>query len=151
MKKNGSTITLITVSLILFFCANTCFATKTPSHKPTTIRAGLRSSPYGPRTGFPAPPYWLNAARSMASRFERAIPSLVWIVGTMETVNHGTPQKSYSGRVRLSFPAPSGASFPNIVFTQQDANEAYLEQFDKNGLRIWLQVEPANPEIGTLI
>ena len=151
MKRNSPAIAFITASAILVFCALTNTAKTTASTKPAAFRAGLRSSPYGPRNGFPAPPYWLNAARSMASRFESAVPSLVWIVGTMETVNHGTPQKSYSGRVRLSFPAPGRASFANIVFSEQDANEAYLEQFDQNGFQVWLQVEPANADVGTLI
>lgn len=87
----------------------------------------------------------------MASRFEHAVPALVWIVGIMETVNPQTPEKTFSGRVRLSFPAPGGTSFANIVFAKQDANEAYLEQFDKNGYQVWLQVEPANADVGTLI
>jgi hypothetical protein len=87
----------------------------------------------------------------MASRFDHTVPTLVWIVGTMEAVDSAAPQKNYSGRVRLSFPAANGASFPNIVFAEQDANEAYLEQFDKNGFQVWLQVEPANADVGTLI
>jgi hypothetical protein len=87
----------------------------------------------------------------MASRFENAAPALVWIVGTMETVNDHVTGKTFSGRVRLSFPAPTGASFSNIVFAKQDNNEAYLEQFDKNGLQVWLQVEPADADVGTLI
>jgi hypothetical protein len=127
------------------------FATGSVKHHPVSIRTGLRSSPYGPKNGFPAPPYWLAAARSMAARFERAAPALVWIVGTMEKAPAAPLQKDYSGRMQLSFPAPNGASFPNIVFAKQDANEAYLEQFDKNGLRVWLQVEPANADVNTLI
>jgi len=87
----------------------------------------------------------------MASRFDHAVPALVWIVGTMESVNENTPAETFSGRVQLSFPAPGGAVFPNIIFAGEDANEAYLEQFDKNGFQVWLQVEPANADVGTLI
>lgn len=142
----------ILLLMLLVLCFSVC-AVKSTSiiPKPTTIRAGLRSSPYGPRNGFPAPTYWLNAARSMASRFENAVPSLVWIVGTMESIHENTPDETFSGRVQLSFPAPGEAAFANIVFAAQDANEAYLEQFDKNGFQVWLQVEPANADVNTLI
>ena len=53
--------------------------------------------------------------------------------------------------MRLSFPAPRGAHFCNIVFAEQDANEAYLERFDRNGFQVWLQVEPADADVGTVI
>jgi hypothetical protein len=151
MNKNGSAIVSITLNFILFFSVSICVAETVPNPEPLTMRAGLRSSPYGPRNGFPAPPYWLSASRSMASRFEYAVPALIWIVGIMETVNPDALQKTFSGQVRLSFPAPGGASFPNIVFAGQDANETYLEQFDKNGFQVWLQVEPADADVGTLI
>jgi hypothetical protein len=136
---------------MLFFCLKNGVAETTPGPGPAPFRAGLRSSPYGPRHGFPAPPYWLAAARSMAARFERAAPTLVWIVGTMEKAPAVAAQKNYSGRVHLSFPAPGGKKFTRIVFAAQDANEAYLEQFDKSGLQVWLQVEPASADVGTLI
>ncbi len=118
---------------------------------PASFRAGLRSSSYGPQHGFPAPQYWLSAARSMASRFEHAVPTLVWIVGTMEHEQRAAMEKNSSNRVRLSFPAPNENKFANIVFTTQDVNEAYLEQFDRNGFQVWLQVEPAYADVETLI
>jgi hypothetical protein len=120
-----------------------------PDPKPAPFRAGLRSSPYGARAGFPDPPYWLGAARSMASRFENAVPTLVWIVGTMEKAAEG--EKKYSGRVLLSFPAPAGVKTAAVVFSRQDANEPYLEQFDRNGFQVWLQVEPGDADVGLLI
>jgi hypothetical protein len=122
-----------------------------PAPEPAPFRAGLRSSPYGARAGFPAPPYWLGAARSMASRFERAVPTLVWIVGTMEKADPANDEKKYSGRVLLSFPAPAGKKNAAVVFSKQDANESYLEQFDRNGFQVWLQVEPGDADVGLLI
>jgi len=112
------------------------------------LRAGLRSSPYGPKNGFPTPGYWLSAARSMASRFAGAMPALVWIVGTMEPTEG--IEDDFTGRIKLSFPSPGG-DFPEIVFADTDANEAYLEQFDQNGFKVWLQVEPANADVETLV
>ena len=151
VKKNVLTIAALALGAVLFFWIKKGAAEVISGPGPAPFRAGLRSSPYGPRHGFPEPMYWLAAARSMAARFERAAPTLVWIVGTMEKAAGAAAQKDYSGRVRLSFPAPEGATFANIVFSAQDANEAYLEQFDRNGFQVWLQVEPANADVGTLI
>jgi hypothetical protein len=69
----------------------------------------------------------------------------------METVGE---DETFSGRVELSFPSPGGepaGEFPQIVFADSDANETYLEQFDQSGFKVWLQVEPANGDVGTLI
>ncbi len=69
----------------LALCFGACAVKTTPLAKPQAgLRAGLRSSPYGPKNGIPAPAYWLGSARSMASRFDGAVPAVVWIVGTME-------------------------------------------------------------------
>ena len=39
----------------------------------------------------------------------------------------------------------------NIIFLDQDKHESYLEYFDKNGIKVYLQVEPANGDLITLI
>jgi len=133
----------------LVLCFSACAVKTTPVPKPQSgLRAGLRSSPYGPKNGFPTPGYWLNSTRAMASRFDGAIPALVWIVGTMESTEGA--EDDFTGRSKLSFPSP-GSEFPDIVFSDADANEAYLEQFDRNGYQVWLQVEPANADVETLI
>jgi hypothetical protein len=146
MKK----ITLLLAGfLALGFSA--CAIKTTPVPKtPAGLRAGLRSSPYGPKNGFPAPGYWLSSTRSMASRFYGAVPTLVWIVGTMESAEGSEAEDNFTGRIKLSFPSPGG-EFSDIVFSDTDANEAYLEQFDSNGFKVWLQVEPANADVETLI
>ncbi|MCX6557110.1 MAG: hypothetical protein NTW95_06720 [Candidatus Aminicenantes bacterium] len=154
MKKNGPDRARTAAVLMLFFLAiaATAGTDTVPPVPAASCRAGLRSSPYGPRHGFPAPAYWLAAARSMASAFTRAAPVLVWIVGTMERAPAASEEKGYSGRVLLSFPAPAGgAACANIVFAPRDVNEAYLEQFDRNGFQVWLQVEPGNADVDTLI
>ena len=150
-KTIAATTMALAAGLLLCMCLKDGLAETASGPAPAPCRAGLRSSPYGPRNGFPAAPYWLSAARSMASRFAHAAPTLVWIVGTMEPAPADGPQKNYSGRMRLSFPSPGGSSYADIVFSGRDANEAYLEQFDQNGLQVWLQVEPANADVGTVI
>jgi hypothetical protein len=105
------------------------------------VRAGLRSSSYG-ISPFPGPDWWLSSARSMASRFDRATPAVVWIVGVVD-----------DGHCWLSFPAPADGAgdYPNILFSAADANEAYLDLFDRQGVAVWLQVEPADADVSTLI
>ncbi|MCJ7708803.1 MAG: hypothetical protein MUO38_14455 [Anaerolineales bacterium] len=103
------------------------------------LRAGLRSSPYG-NFPFPEPAWWLDSTASMASRFSGATPAVVWIVGEM----------LFPADCGLSFPSPAG-TYPNIQFTPVDRNEAYLNAFDQAGLRVWLQVEPGDADVPTLI
>lgn len=149
MKKSWGPITILLLAGLLALCFGACSLKTTPAASPASLRrAGLRSSPYGPKNGIPAPDYWLRSARSMASRFSGAAPALVWIVGVMEA-SAGAGHE-FTGRIKLSFPSPGG-EFPDVVFSDQDANEAYLEQFDRNGFRVWLQVEPGNADMETLI
>jgi hypothetical protein len=149
MKKIACPCALLLLAGFLVLCFSACASKITPAPKPQAgLRAGLRSSPYGPKNGFPAPDYWLSSARSMASRFDGAVPALVWIVGTMESTEGS--EDAFTGRINLSFPSPGG-EFPDILFSDADANEAYLKLFDRSGLKVWLQVEPANADVETLI
>lgn len=122
--------------------------------KLTVARAGLRSSPYGASQPFPSVEYWLSAASDMARRFRGSTPALVWIVSTMERDLSRKDAQVYTSRTRLTFPAPSGTrqeQFANVVFAEEDANETYLQAFDRAGFKVWLQVEPAMADIPTLI
>lgn len=112
-----------------------------PSPKMPTLRAGLRSSAYGAGSPFPDPDYWSEASASMALRFEGAEPAVVWILGTV----------TFPSTCKLNFPAPEGKTYENIGFNETDENEAYLDLFDETGVKVWLQVEPANADVLTLI
>jgi hypothetical protein len=154
MKKTPRPCVML-LAVFLVLCFSACAVKTTPAPKPqaglrppAVRRAGLRSSPYGPKNGIPAPDYWLSSVRSMASRFDGAVPALVWIVGTMEST--AGPEDAFTGRIRLSFPSPGG-DFPDIVFSAADANEAFLEEFDRSGYQVWLQVEPADADVEALI
>jgi hypothetical protein len=106
------------------------------------LRTGLRSSPYG-ISPFPASDWWVDSTLGMASRFPGSTPVVVWIVGeVLFPVDCG-----------LSFPNPTpGVSYPNIVFkTTVDENEPYFDAFDAAGIKVWVQVEPGNADVGTLI
>ena len=106
----------------------------------TVERAGLRSSVYG-FNSFPDTTWWLNATSDMASRFAGASPSVIWILG------YTTDDGCY-----LNFPNPfPDSSFNKIFFGNKDENENYLNFFDKNGIKVWLQVEPGFADVSTLV
>lgn len=103
-------------------------------------RAGLRSSAYG-ISPFPTTEWWKNVTLDMSNRFTQSSPALVWILGY--TTNNGC---------YLNFPKPNdGKSYPYIYFGKSDGNESYLNYFDQAGVKVWLQIEPGNADIITLI
>jgi hypothetical protein len=110
-----------------------------------THRAGLRASSYGPAEPFPDSNYWAATSAAFAASLEDAQPALIWIIGEIEFTDSG-------GDVRLKFPAPTDApDDPHILYSHEDLSETYLSRFDAAGLRVWLQVEPGNADVPTLI
>lgn len=115
-----------------------------PSAKPVAAAprvafAGVRSSAYGIKP-FPEPASWEKAIAAMAGHYPGATPVAVWIVGRL-----GRPRDC-----RLEFPG-AGRTFPNIQFDDVDKHERYLDAFDRAGIKVFLQVEPANADMKTLI
>ncbi len=126
-------IKVFPIFLIMLFFSQNLFSQE-------LVRAGLRSSTYG-FDNFPDSSWWYNATTDMASNFEGKIsPAVIWIIGY--TTNDGC---------YLNFPKPSSGSYPNITFGSRDKNEKYLDDFDKNGVKVWLQVEPGFADVSTLI
>lgn len=101
--------------------------------------AGVRSSHYGIKP-FPEPEGWTKAIQTMSGYFEGALPSAVWIVGGFKR-----PKDCH-----LYFPG-DGKEYPNIEFDTEDIHERYLSAFDKAGIKVFLQVEPAHADLPTLI
>jgi len=92
------------------------------------LGAGFRYSTYGPKYD-PGPAYWARVGTEMAARFSGAHPEAIWIAGRLK------------GRgVRLSFPVADGD--PLIQGAAEDESEPALTLFDRQGFRVWLQVEP---------
>lgn len=106
------------------------------------LRTGLRSSSYGPQKPFPEPDYWKKTAGKMTDIFPFAVPAVVWIVGEMKFYDD-------TGISRLNF--PSAGKVENILFSEVDKNERYLDLFDRTEMNIWLQVEPGESDMVTLI
>lgn len=103
------------------------------------LAAGFRASPYGV-TPAPAASYWGEVAEGMAGRFVGATPAGVSIVGVAGD----------DGVCYLSFPSPGG-NWDDIAFTGDDENEEALDWFDRNGVKVWLQVEPADADVDDLV
>jgi len=131
---------------VLLVAALACAANRTRPNLPPVLPnagkvvfAGVRSSAYGIRP-FPKPEEWKTAIEAMAGHYPGATPCAVWIVGTFRR-----PRTCH-----LYFPG-DGKSYPNIEFDTADMHEEYLSFFDKAGIKVFLQVEPANADMETLI
>jgi hypothetical protein len=101
--------------------------------------AGVRSSNYGIKP-FPNCEEWKNAMLKMSSYFEGSSPCAIWIVGSL----------SDRQGCRLFFPSED-KSYDHIIFSQEDVHETYLTCFDQAGIKVFLQVEPGNADVDTLI
>jgi hypothetical protein len=102
--------------------------------------AGARSSSYG-ISPFPNPCGWTKAMKTASGYFPGSAPAAVWIVGNI--ANNG---------VALQFPKPSGGgSYPRITFAGSDKHEKFLDYFDAQGIKVWLQVEPGFADMNKVI
>lgn len=101
--------------------------------------AGVRSSSYGIKP-FPRPDEWVTAVRTMSGFFAKSTPCAIWIVGILQKPK----------ACRLEFPG-DGQEFENIVFIEYDKHKPYLDHFDKKGIKVFLQVEPASADVETLM
>ncbi len=84
------------------------------------------------------PDYWVSVGERMAAKFPDAHPELIWIVGNL-----------YGDGTYLSFHEESDD--PLIYSGFADMNETMLNMFDERGFKVWLQVEPGNADMVTLI
>ncbi len=100
---------------------------------------GVRASEYG-ISPFPSAEEWTRYAVKMSQKFENFEPAIIWILGV--TWDDGTCE--------LSFPS-DGKEYPYIEFSKKDENEEYLNFFDSRGIKVFLQVEPGNADVETLI
>lgn len=113
-------------------------ATATPTHQDPTPGAGFRFSTYGVGSN-PGPEYWISVGQGMSSRFTSSHPETIWIVGNFFG----------AGKTYLNFHAETDD--PNITSGFVDMNEQMLDLFDEHEFQVWLQVEPADADMLTLI
>ena len=101
--------------------------------------AGFRYSRYGARhLQVNDSQYWIRVGQEMAHKFENAVPSSIWILGTLR-----------EGGTYLNFPATT--THPLIRTAEEDFNESIFNKMDEKGFKIWLQVEPGNAPVDELI
>jgi len=93
-----------------------------------------------PNNQFPDQAYWQRAGETLASKFDDATPAGIWIVSLYQS----------NGETRMNFQA-LGENLPFVSFASFDQNEAFLTHFDNVGLKVWLQVEPGNANVDSLI
>jgi hypothetical protein len=86
----------------------------------------------------PGPAYWVSVGERMAAAFPGSRPQAIWIVG--DFAGKGTI---------LRFPGTY--SEPDVNYSLKDANEDALTLFDEAGLDVWLQVEPGDADVASLI
>jgi hypothetical protein len=111
---------------------------------PAGLRAGLRASNYG-ITPFPSPTWWSNSINSMASRFPGSTPEQVAVV--VEVLGGGGKHRCWA-----HFPNPNPSiNWQNVVFDTSDLFESSFAAFDQNGIKVWLQVEPADCDVSMLV
>jgi hypothetical protein len=89
------------------------------------------------------PHYWINTAGTITSSFAGATPSGVFIIGLIQG---DVPANSTD--VLLQFPGTDGN---HILYSAVDTVESYLDEFDKAGTKIWIQVESADADVSSLI
>ena len=107
---------------------------------PAGLRTGLRSSPYG-IDPFPDSSWWTSSIASMNGRFPGSAPATIWTVCEVSRSS-----------AACHFPDPTpGETHSDIKFSATAEAEPYLTAFDRQGIKVWLQVEPGNADVATLI
>jgi len=110
---------------------------------PAGLRAGLRASNYG-ISPFPSPTWWVDSIDSMTSRFPGAVGEQIAVV--VEVSGGGGRGKCWA-----HFPQPTTGTWPNVNWDDVDLFESTFDAFDQNGIKVWLQVEPASCDVPMLI
>ena len=117
--------------------------TSTPPPIPPGLRAGLRASNYG-ISPFPPPTWWVSSINSMAARFPGSAGEQIAVV--VEVSGGGGRGKCWA-----HFPQPAIGTWPNVNWDDVDLFEPVFDAFDQNGIKVWVQVEPASCDVPMLI
>lgn len=134
-------IFILVLPIIFIYCQKSDIepVPETQESPQNIIYAGVRSSSYG-IDPFPEPEGWQKAMQTMSEYFEGSTPCAIWIVGKFER----------NKACHLFFPS-DGKTYTNIEFETEDTHERYLSLFDRVGIKVFLQVEPASADLPTLI
>lgn len=109
----------------------------------SSILAGFRASRIissYPNNQFPSPEYWVNVGDRIAQKFNNSSPASIWITGLYQG----------NGDTRVGCPF-EGNNYSHILYADSDMSENYLTKFDQQGIKVYLQVEPGDANVDTLI
>jgi hypothetical protein len=110
---------------------------------PSTAAAGdLYAGFRGSKIWNYSPSYWSRVGDTMSTLITSPSTkkAAVWIVSFY----------GGDGDIYATFPS-DGTPLTHVSFTSTDYNETYLNEFDKQGIRVWLQVEPGAADMASLI
>ncbi len=138
MKKTILIISAL-ASLMLLSCTKVSKTVQAPKTAPVTY-AGIRCSSLNIKP-FPAIEPWTGYAKKMGSCFDGSTPTFVWIVGNIEG---NSTQQNCIVNFPLSKKIKGVSDFP------VDQNKEFLDNCDKNGYAVWLQVEPGDCDLVAL-
>lgn len=131
---------------IVSCCSNAANSAEYSAGKGDVEWAGCRSSEYG-IDPFPSASKWVSYVNKMSGYYEGSNGALIWIVGT---IREDKKDKTHS-YCHLNFPRPNASPETlDILYSDEDENEAALTAFDKAGFSVWLQVEPGSADIEAL-
>lgn len=144
MRHDRIILCLVFVPLTLIHLARgktawTQYPSGTAVKPKNIVFSGARSSQYGIKP-FPEPEGWLKAIRTMTEYLPGSEPCAIWIVGEFRR----------NKACHLYFPS-GDRDYTNIEFEPSDKHERYLDLFDRTGIKVFLQVEPASADMPTLI
>ena len=118
--------------------------------EPDVHFAGIRSCYYGfgdnarGERKFPTPDEAVAVMKNIAKKFgDGTLPSAVWIIGGIITMQD-------NAICRLEF-EETATNDPNIEFNNYDKHTPYLNKFDEEGVKVYLQVEPGRAKMEELI
>jgi hypothetical protein len=108
----------------------------------TVTHSGIRISQYGMDPDpIPAPRGFHNAIYTMNTYFPGSVPTIVWTVGEF-----WDPDECH-----MNFPNDQGYPTNKLSYEDEDLCEKYLAYFDTAGIKAFLQVEPAEADMKTVI
>lgn len=159
MKKVSKILVFIAIAAAVFtlVCAVSCkkqeqaqeeskFDPGIPAEKTAKVTwAGLRRSDYGWKEAMfkkePTAQEWIEYGARMGAEYEGAIPTYVWIVGSI-TGNEGVQ--------RCSVNFPISGKIEGVEDFPADMNKEFLDMCEERGYSVWLQVEPGDCDLVSL-
>ncbi len=150
---------LVSIAVVALPLLIACTGTRIPGEDPkpngpNVKYAGIRSSYYGfadedGQRRFPTPKEAATVIKNIAAKFEGAIPSAVWIIGGIHGQDcHLEFEETATTDPHIKFLGEYPDFWGNV---RPHSHEDYLNEFDKIGAKIFLQVEPGRASMEEIL